>query len=83
MTQIVDIIRFMYHHGSITNKIAMGIGIGRLSARINELRTMGIGIDTVPYFVTKRNGKVSRCGMYVFHSAESKAFAYERFLKTA
>ena len=80
MTQIVDIVIFMINHGSITNKQAMTIGVGRLSARIGELRTMGIGIDTIPVLITKSNGRTSRIGKYVFHSDASRRLAYERFV---
>lgn len=83
MTQIVLIIAYMLNHGGITNKQAMQIGVGRLSARIGELRAMGIGIDTIPIFVTKHNGKLVRIGKYVFHSEESGKLAYERFVKVA
>ena len=83
MTQIVLIIAYMLNHGGITNKQAMQIGVGRLSARIGELRAMGIGIDTIPIFVPKHNGKFSRIGKYVFHSEESGRLAYERFVKVA
>ena len=80
MTQIVDIIIYMIKHGSITNKQAMTIGVGRLSARIGELRTMGIGIDTIPVLIPKSNGRTSRIGKYVFHSDDSRRLAYERFV---
>lgn len=83
MTQIVDIILFIVRFGSITNKQAMKIGVGRLSARIGELRTMGIGIDTIPVIIPKPNGKASRIGKYVFHSEESKRLALERFVNAA
>lgn len=83
MTQIVDIILFIVNFGSITNKQAMEIGVGRLSARIGELRTMGIGIDTIPELIEKCNGRTARIGKYVFHSEESRRLALERFVKVA
>ena len=83
MTQIVLIIAYMLNHGGITNRQAMQIGVGRLSARIGELRAMGIGIDTVWVVMPKRNGRMSRFGRYVFHSEESGRLAYERFVRVA
>lgn len=83
MTQIVDVILFMLRFGSITNKQAMKIGVGRLSARIKDLRDVGIGIDTIPVMIPKPNGKASRIGKYVFHSEESGKLAYDKFVKAA
>ena len=83
MTQIVLIIAYMLNHGGITNKQAMQIGVGRVSARIKELRDIGIGIDTVWVEIPKKNGRTSRFGRYVFHSEESGRLAYERFVRVA
>lgn len=77
MTQIVDIVLYMLRNGSITNKQAMQIGVGRLSARIGDLRCAGVGIDTIPILVQTKHGKTSRIGKYVFHSEASKEKALE------
>lgn len=83
MTQYTDIVDFMSKHGSITQKQAGFIGVGRLSARIHELRILGIGIDTIPVEIISKHGRKSRIAKYVFHSAESKQFALERFVLAA
>ena len=77
MTQIIDIVTFMVKHGSITQKQAMQIGVGRLSARIKDLRYAGVGVDTIPVLIETRHGRTSRIGKYVFHSEESKRRALE------
>ena len=79
MTQYTDIICYMSKHGGITNRQAGNIGVGRLSARIHELRILGIGIDTVRIEIVTRYGRKSRIAKYVFHSKDSEQFALERF----
>ena len=83
MTQYTDIVSYMSKNGGITNKQAGNIGVGRLSARIHELRILGIGIDTIPVEFISRHGRKSRIAKYVFHSRESEQFALERFVIAA
>lgn len=78
-TQYVDIILFLVRYGSITNNQAGIIGVGRLSARIHEMRGFGIGIDTVRVERKTRHGRKTYIGKYVFHSEESQKYALERF----
>ena len=45
MTQKQRILRYMEDHGSISQKDASMLGIGRLAARILELRRAGYAIE--------------------------------------
>jgi hypothetical protein len=83
MTQYTDIISYMTKHGGITQKQANFIGVGRLSARIHELRIFGIGIDTISVPFISKHGRKSHIAKYVFHSAESEKYALERFVAAA
>lgn len=78
-TQYIDIVLFLVRYGSITNKQAGVIGVGRLSARIHEMRGFGIGIDTIRVEKITRHGRKTHVGKYMFHSEASQKYALERF----
>lgn len=59
---------YMKEHGSIDPMQALNeLGIYRLSARINELRSDGISISSTPKKVTNRYGEDCRVAEYQLH----------------
>lgn len=58
MTQCEQIIKYMKHNGSITQREAVMLGCYRLSARIHDLRDAGFDIET--RFETKGNSTYAR-----------------------
>lgn len=64
MSQAKDILAYLQEHGSITQKEAnRKLGVGRLAARVSDLKAMGYDIQTEIITVRTRRGK-SRVARY-------------------
>lgn len=66
MTQKDKIIKWLNHHGEITQRTAMNLGVYRLASRINEIRNDGIPIRTDMREVENKDGSTSRIAVYSY-----------------
>ena len=64
MTQNQRILEYMREHGSITQREAIKLGCYRLSARIAELKSQGLRIDSLPTTVRNADGTKTRVSVY-------------------
>lgn len=58
--QVIDVLKTR----PLTQMQANELGIGRLAARINELRDMGFNIQSDKVAVYKANGKIAHIAVY-------------------
>ena len=63
-TQNFDVLNFIKTNGSITDDDARDIGVHRLSARIFDLRGMGVNIQTVMCNGKNRHNHTCRYARY-------------------
>ena len=59
-----DIIDYIKAHGSITQFQAVFIGVGRLSARVLDLRRKNVPLKTEMVTIENRKGKMCRVARY-------------------
>lgn len=64
MTQTEMVLVYMARHGSITQYQANELGIGRLAARIADLKKRGHIINSEMIVVRKANGTVAKVACY-------------------
>lgn len=64
MTQTEMVLVYMARHGSITQYQANELGIGRLAARIADLKKRGHIINSEMIAVKKKNGKTAKVACY-------------------
>ena len=65
MSQATDILDYIDRNGSITDDEARDVfGCHRLSARIHDLRSIGINITTEKLKGVSRHGKPFTCARY-------------------
>ena len=64
-SQEQDVLDYIREFGSITNIEAMNeLGVGRLAARIHDLRSRGHKIESVPTKAINRKGRMSHFVRY-------------------
>ena len=66
LSQIQLITNYLDEHGKITQRNAHKFGCDRLSARIADMRAMGIPIRTEMKTVKKRNGGYANIAVYMY-----------------
>lgn len=64
MTQTEMVLVYMARHGSITQYQANELGIGRLAARVADLKKQGHDIKSEMIAVRKANGKTAQVACY-------------------
>lgn len=68
-TQCEKIVDFMKTNGSITDRQARKLGVGRLASRIWDLKNAGFKIKAELIKVKNSDGSYSRVGKYSFLKA--------------
>ena len=64
MTQAEMVLVYIARHGSITQYQANELGIGRLAARVADLKKQGHDIKSEMIAVRKANGKTAQVACY-------------------
>ena len=64
LTQCERIVNFITEHGSITDRQARKLGVGRLASRIWDLKNAGFKIKSELIKVKNSDGSYSRVGNY-------------------
>lgn len=76
MSQEIQIIDFIKSHGSITQKQAVDfLGCYRLSARVWNIRAMGIDVQKEMVIVPNRHGGTARVARYYIPGGVPECFS--------
>lgn len=78
MTHTQKVYRYMKKHGTITDMEARQLlGVGRLSARIFELKALGVNITTDRVKVMNRDGGFSYIGSYRLERSKDEETGFD------
>lgn len=73
-TQVIQILKYLNEHGSITHMEAEGnFGIARLASRMNDLKRRGVKFDVVMENGENRFGRKTRYARYILTPTEETA----------
>lgn len=76
MSHATDVIEYIRDHGSITTKQAMeDLGCYRLSARIYDIRAVGINVQKDMVEVMNRKGETCRVARYTIPGGVPECFS--------
>lgn len=70
-TQNEKIYDYLTKHPGITQRDAIELGVYRLSARIHDLKDLGINIDSKMIDVKNRDGETVRVAFYSLRKGEA------------